>query len=62
MRSTERIEMALDDLVTKSHSEVLDTFERKFPHDGPLRSITYRAVEIADGGHVLGLEITAQLG
>lgn len=57
-RITELIEVALDDLVTKSHSEVLDLLERKSSHEG-LTSIGYRAVEITDGGHVLIIEITA---
>jgi hypothetical protein len=58
----ERIAVSLGDLVTKSHSDVLVMLERKSQHDGSLNAITYRAVEISDGGCVLVLEISATPG
>lgn len=61
MKITERIEVSLDDLVVKSHSQVLDLLERKSRHEGQLLGISYRAVDITDRGHVLVLEINASL-
>lgn len=40
---------------------MLDLIERKSAYEGLLNGIGYRAVDITDNGHVLVLEITANV-